>query len=79
MVEIDCHDASMCRQWRPEQLREVVDLLRAAKARVVEGTMTAARYESLEVSVGLRYNPDGFLASPALASHVDPVAVATYD
>lgn len=79
MVEIDCHDASACHQWRPEQFREVLDVLRTAKARVAEGTMAAARYESLEVSVGLRYNPDGFVASPALASHVDPVAVATYD
>lgn len=41
--------------------------------------MTKARFEALEKSLGLRYNPDGLLANVHLRPHVNPMSVMTWD
>jgi hypothetical protein len=41
---------------------KMVDLLRAANARVSAGTMTKGQFTDLEMAVGLNYNPLGLLA-----------------
>jgi hypothetical protein len=79
MVEITSHDASAFKAWQPQQFREVLETLRLANARVSAGTMTAAKYEELEQALGIHWNADGLLASPALAPHFRPIEVATYD
>lgn len=79
MVEITCPDAASFKSWRPAEVRGVIATLREAKARVDMGLLSASRYNDLEGSVGLHYNPDGLLASRALESHVNPVDAVTYD
>jgi hypothetical protein len=61
-VEIGCHDVDSFRSWSPAQLAKMVDLLRAANARVSAGTMTKGQFTDLEMAVGLNYNPLGLLA-----------------
>jgi hypothetical protein len=61
-VEIGCHDFDAFRSWSPAQLSKMVDLLRAADARVSAGTMTKGDFNDLQVTLGLNYNPLGLLA-----------------
>jgi hypothetical protein len=79
-VEIGCHDVNAFRSWTPAQLNKMVDLLRAAAARVVARTMTKGEFNDLQITLGLNYNPLGLLAdcsssesgdSQILISHID--------
>jgi len=77
MVEITSHDVAAFQEWGSHQLREVVDTLRAAKARVEAGTLTAARFAELETVIGFRWNPDGLLAAGIQGVHL--THTVTYD
>ncbi len=57
----------------------MVEMLKAAHERVSDGRLTRAKYEELGVTSGLRYNPDGLLASDLLRSHCFLVSTVTYD
>jgi hypothetical protein len=61
-VEIGCHDVDAFRSWSPAQLSKMVDLLRAADARVTARTMTIGQFKDLQITLGLNYNPLGLLA-----------------
>lgn len=50
-----------------------------AREQVAARTMSQAQCRELETVLGLNWNPDGLLASAALAAHVDPIAACTYD
>ena len=78
-VEATSHEVACFKSWSQEQLREVVEGLAGAKARVLDGALSAAKYAELELAVGLNFNPAGLLASAALAQHVDPIKAITYD
>lgn len=78
-VEISSHEVASFRSWSPAELRHNIEVLKAAKARVIDGTMQAARYGELEGVLGLNLNPEGLLCSEALAAHLEPIAVCTYD
>ena len=77
--EIDSHNVDEFKLWHATDVRAAIDLVAIANARVAAGAMTATDRNDLELVLGLNFKPDGIIASTALTSHVDPVAVCTYD
>lgn len=78
-VDISCHDQSAFKAWSASDVQQVIALLQGASDRVRDGRMTRASFEDLGLSVGIRLNPRGLLASDALRSQFAPVETVTYD
>ena len=67
-VEISCTDARRFRPWQSDQVYVAAESLVEANRRVEAGTMTRAKYDDLQMSLGLNFNPWGLLLSESLRS-----------
>ncbi len=56
-----------------------MELLLAAKQRVADGVMSAARCREIEKAAGFNANADGLLADRQLATRVDVMPAITWD
>lgn len=77
--EVDCDDPALFTKRSDEDLAIAWDLLAAAHARVVAGTMTKAAFARIEMMQGITYNPDGLLSDVALRHRIRVVETFTSD
>jgi hypothetical protein len=78
-VEITCHRPGLMHSQTTAGLEDAADLVRQAHERFEAGRLTKARYEWIEKSHGLNYNPLGLLWDLILRPHVAVAAIITYD
>lgn len=78
-VEIVCHDVSKFKRWSSTAVAANIAMLGAAKDRLANGTMTRARYDAVERSVGFTHNPLGLWMDPEILQNVDLIEAVTVD
>jgi len=78
-VDITCYDVNRFRCWSPDELYSTIDMLVAARSRVVAGTMYHNRLANLEKTCGFNANPHCILADVNLRSRMDVFSSCLYD
>jgi hypothetical protein len=78
-VEISCFDANLFRSWSRDQYNEINDMLAEAARRVAAGTMYKTRFNELEQTSGIKYNPEGIGLDVVLRPLVSPIDTFAYD
>ena len=78
-VEIDCNQPERFRKTTPVELYDMVDAIIVMRARVVAGTATQTRLQTLLMATGLSCTPQGLLADPIIRSQADVLHAVTYD
>ena len=78
-VEVSCADPTRFRLHTSADVFTAADLVSAVHAQWTAGMMTKTRFENLQKTCGLKFEPDGILLDPELRRHVDVVDSTVID
>ena len=68
-VDICCSDPNKFKVWSSAELYSTIDMVNAAHARYVAGTMMKYQFENIQMTAGYNANQYGLLADPAFREY----------